>query len=159
MTIRPATQEDLPWLAAAYLQELTWLDQQEFLFLPSEKNAFEMTRRVFAPAIDENRSAIFIVDDEGAEAEVGDSKIGALFWVIEATPFQLRYATATSYGQWVHPLYQGQGLVPRMIFHAAKFLREAGVGQVLDMAGTDVAIEAAKTAGFEVHEKVVVLKL
>lgn len=157
-TIRPATEDDAAWLSATYLQMLGWLDGQEYLFLPTEANALTMVSQIFIPAIRDGRSGIFIVEDEEAMADYGDTRIAVLYWVVEAAPLQLRFPTATSYGQWVYPAYRGHQLVPKMVFHASQHFRAAGVGQVIDMAHDPEAIEAAKSAGFEVDSKVLVLK-
>lgn len=149
--IRAAVASDRDWLENAFLGMLRYLDEQEFNILPTEENAAFMVDHVFMPAIIEGRG-VFIGTD-------GQEPIAALFWIIDQSDFEMRVATATSFGQWVEKKYRGQGIVPEMAKHVSEFLKSNGVEQIFDMVHTDEAAEASKQCGFTVNSNIVYLKL
>lgn len=150
--VRLAIAADRDWLRDAYLDLLRFLDGQDYLMLPTEANADWMVDEVFVPAIEEKRG-VFMGCDEHSRP------VAALFWVIDRQLVEVRFPTATSYGQWVDPAHRGQGIVPKMARSASDWLKAAGVRQVHDMVHTPDAEQAAKACGFEVQTNIVTLKL
>lgn len=151
MKLRPATEDDRDWLFNAYLDMLRYLDGQEYLILPTAENANFMVDDVFMPALRDGRGPLI--------AEAGGERVAVLFWISDLQMVDARYATATSYGQWVRPDYRGGGIVSKMIEAIIPRLKAAGIERVLDMVHTEAARDAAAQCGFEVQPNVVTLKL
>lgn len=150
--IRHASPRDRDWLREAYLDMLTWLEGQDYLILPTEKNADWMIEEVFLPAIREDRG-VFVGCDEGG------NPIAALFWVVDVPLVEVRVPTATSYGQWVNASHRGQGVIPEMVRVVASRLKDAGISQVFDMVHTPEAKAVAEKCGFEILSNVVTVKI
>lgn len=153
-SIHPANRTHLTFLSEAYLHMLDWLASQQYLILPTKANVERLMTQHFVPAIADGRSAIMV-----AENDDNGFPVAALYWVIDATPLDTRYATATSFGQWVDPRHRGHGLVPRMVEEAKKRLHNSSVRKVFDMCHTPESHEAAEACGFKTECNVVTLTL
>lgn len=129
LEIRPAQAVDRPVLIELFLNLLIYLDQYEHDILPIRENAEWFVDETFLPAAGRGEPVLIAWQDKKA--------VGALFWVIQDFPFQVRWKQAMGYGTYIDPDWRRQGVGKQLRQQGLKMLKELGVEVLLGMAHVD----------------------
>lgn len=139
--IRAAEASDRPILIEFYLKLLQSLERYDHDILPTQDNAVHLVDDTFLPAA--RRGEPILIAWQGEQA------VGAIFWVIQDSPLQLRWKQAVGYGTYVAPEWRRQKIGYRLRQAGFKVLKAKGVQVLFGVAnaGNKGGLESTRHKG------------
>lgn len=139
--VRHARLSDEEQVVDLFLAMVAELAEHGHDLLPTRQNAAWFWDEIFFEAITRGDPVLL--------AFAGDQPVGALFWVVNYPPYEVRYRTATGWGTYVIPDLRRHGVATALRVEGTRILRDMGIEKLVGtvLVGNEASVAASRRHG------------